>query len=159
MGFQLGLAARLYRNTGNYGTPVWNIVNQLKDLTLNMQDGEVDVSCRAGAYKLSAQGLREFSLEFDYIYDNADDDCLAMLAAFGNKTNLEVAVLDASLAASGKGWRMVCAVMVANKDENLEDKQTLHFTLKPTLESGNTHNDPSPVKCTDGSALVAWAYN
>ena len=43
---RLGLKAKLYRNTGSYGSPTWNEVKNVKDVTLTIEKGEADVSTR-----------------------------------------------------------------------------------------------------------------
>ena len=44
---KLGLDAKLYRNTGTFAAPTWDIIGNVKDLTLNLETGEADVSTRA----------------------------------------------------------------------------------------------------------------
>jgi len=60
MALRLGLDARLYRNTGSYASPTWNFVQNVKDLTLNLEVGEADVSTRGtgglASYSLCPQG-------------------------------------------------------------------------------------------------------
>ena len=46
MGVKLGLHAKLYRNTGSGGTPAWNEIPNVRDVTLNLETGEADVSTR-----------------------------------------------------------------------------------------------------------------
>jgi hypothetical protein len=41
------MEARLYRNTADYASPTWAEVTNVKDVTLNLEKGEVDVTTRA----------------------------------------------------------------------------------------------------------------
>ena len=47
MGVKLGLDARLYMNSGTYASPTWSGLNTVRDLTLNLETGEADVSTRS----------------------------------------------------------------------------------------------------------------
>ena len=46
MGIKLGLDAKLYRNTSVYATPTWDEITNIRDLTLNLEAGEADVTTR-----------------------------------------------------------------------------------------------------------------
>ena len=49
MGIKLGMEAKLYRNTGTYAAPTWVELTNVKDLTLNLEAGEADVTTRGNA--------------------------------------------------------------------------------------------------------------
>ena len=49
MGIKLGMEAKLYRNTGTYALPTWVELTNVKDLTLNLEAGEADVTTRGNA--------------------------------------------------------------------------------------------------------------
>ena len=73
MGVRLGLDAKLYRNTGTYATPVWAEITNVKDLTLNLEKGEADVTTRANlGWRALVGTLKEASLEFQMVWDTAD---------------------------------------------------------------------------------------
>jgi len=72
MAIVLGLDAKLYRGSG--GSTAATEVKNVKDLTLNLESGEADVTTRAtGGWKASAATLKEASLEFTILYDTAED--------------------------------------------------------------------------------------
>ena len=68
MAIVLGLDAVLMRGTaGSKGTTE---VKNVKDLTLNLESGEADVTTRATAgWRASVATLKEASLEFSILYD------------------------------------------------------------------------------------------
>ena len=75
MGAKLGLDAKLYRNTGTFATPVWDIIGNVKDLTLNLETGEADVSTRANnGWRATVGTLKDASLEFAMVWDTGDTD-------------------------------------------------------------------------------------
>jgi hypothetical protein len=66
MGVRLGLDAKLYRNTGTYAAPVWNEVKNVKDLTLNLEAGEADVTTRGNnGWRATLATLKDGSVEFE----------------------------------------------------------------------------------------------
>ena len=49
MAVKLGLDAKLFHNTGSYATPTWDEITNVRDLTLNLEAGEADVTTRGNA--------------------------------------------------------------------------------------------------------------
>ena len=82
---KLGLDAKLYRNTGTYAAPTWDIIGNVKDLTLNLETGEADVSTRANnGWRATVGTLKDASLEFEMVWDSADTDFTSIRDAFLN---------------------------------------------------------------------------
>ena len=93
MAIVLGLDAVLMRGTaGSQGTTE---VKNVKDLTLNLESGEADVTTRATAgWRASVATLKEASLEFSILYDTEDTDYNAFATAYFNNTPLSLFVSD-----------------------------------------------------------------
>jgi len=73
MGVKLGMEAKLYRNSGNYSTPRWVEMPNVKDLTLNLEAGEADVTTRGNAgWRATVATLKDGSIEFEMVWDMAD---------------------------------------------------------------------------------------
>lgn len=53
MAVKLGLDAKLYRNTGTFASPAWNEIQNVKDVTLNLEAGKADVTTRGSAGRRS----------------------------------------------------------------------------------------------------------
>src|SRR5690606_24111934 len=123
MGVKLGLDAKLYRNTGTYASPTWNEVKNVKDLTLNLEAGEADVSTRGnGGWRANIATLKDASLEFEMVWDTADDDFTAIRTAFLTNAAIEFAVLDGASNASGaQGLRASMAITNFSRSEPLEE--------------------------------------
>ena len=113
MGVKLGLHAKLYRNTGSAGTPAWNEIANVRDVTLNLETGEADVSTRGnGGWRANIATLKGATLEFEMMWDTADDDFTAIREAFLNNTPIEFAVLDGASNQSGsQGLRASMAII------------------------------------------------
>ena len=92
---KLGLDAKLYRNTGTYAAPTWDLIGNVRDLTLNLETGEADVSTRSNnGWRATVSTLKDASLEFEMVWDTADSDFGAIRDAFLNNTTVEIAVMD-----------------------------------------------------------------
>ena len=129
MGIKMGFEAKLYRNTGSYESPVWNEVENVKDLTSGGDAEEVDVTTVAG--------LKDASVEFDMVWDTEDADFSAFQDAFFATTPaekcIEVAVMDGDIAVAGsEGLRATMAVTNFSRNEALGEALAVSVTLKPT---------------------------
>ncbi len=62
MSVKLGLDAKLYRNTGNYASPNWQEMKNVKDLTLSVEAGEADATTRGNAGWKATLGMAVFGL-------------------------------------------------------------------------------------------------
>lgn len=134
MGVKLGLEAKLYRNTGSYGTPVWNEVENVKDVTLNLEAGEADVTTRGNAgWRANIATLKDASLEFEMVWDTADDDFTAIRTAFLSNGSVEFAVMDGDIETAGsQGLRATMSITNFSRSEPLEEAIKVSVTAKPT---------------------------
>ncbi len=99
---KLGMQAKLYRNTGDYATPVWVELTNAKDVTLNLEKGEADVTTRGNnGWKATAATLKDMSVEFQMVYDTEDSSYSALEQAFFQDEIVEVAVADGVIATEG----------------------------------------------------------
>ena len=134
MGVKLGMDAKLYRNTGSYASPVWNEVKNVKDVTLNLEAGSADVTTRGnGGWRANIATLKDGSIEFEMVWDTADDDFTAIRTAFLTNAAIEFAVLDGPVATSGsQGLRASMAITNFSRAEPLEEVIKVSVTAKPT---------------------------
>ena len=133
----LGMNAKLYRNTGTYGTPTWNEITNVRDVTLNMDTEEADVSTRANAgWGAVSVAIKNAALEFEMVWDTADDDFTAIKDAYFNGTNIDLAAMDGDITVSGKqGLRAVFTVTGFSRQEPLKDALKVSVTLKPAYSA------------------------
>ena len=93
MAIVLGLDAILMR--GPAGTTGSTEVKNVKDLTLNLESGDADVTTRATkGWRASVATLKEASLEFNILYDTEDEDYNAFADAYFNNTPMALFVTD-----------------------------------------------------------------
>lgn len=135
---RLGLNCIAYRNTGDYGSPSWNEVPNAKNVTLNLEKGEADVSVRGNnGWRAVAGTLKNASVDLEIQYDPEDADYEALRDAFFDNTNIDMAFVDGDINESGtEGLRAEFVVMNMTRTEALEESVMTTFTLRPAL-TGN----------------------
>jgi len=136
MAIRLGLNAKLYRNTGTYASPTWNEIGNVKDVTLNLESAEADVTVRANnGWRATVPTLKDASIEFEMVWDTADEDFQSIRDAYLNVTTLDVLALDGPVSGAGstgnQGLRAVCNVTGFSRSEPLEEALSVSITVKP----------------------------
>jgi hypothetical protein len=131
---RLGMHAKLYRNTGTYAAPVWAVMPNVKDVTLNLETGEADVTTRGNAgWNATLATLKEGSVEFELVWDTADTGFSAIQAAYFGNAPLEFAVMDGDIMQAGtQGLRATMSVTNFSRKEPLEEAISVSVTIKPT---------------------------
>ena len=134
MGIRLGMQGKLYRNTGTYAVPVWSELSNVKDVTLNLETGDADVTTRNnGGWKASIATLKEASIEFELVWDTSDAGFTAIQNAFFTNGSVELAVMDGDIATAGsQGLRATMIIMNFSREEPLEEAMKASVTCKPT---------------------------
>jgi predicted secreted protein len=136
MAHVLSQNAKLYRNTGTYATPTWDLIGNVKDLTLSLEKDETDVTTRAsGGWKEFVDGMKDATVEFGMLWDNADADFTAIKDAFVNNTALECAIMDGIITGAGstgnQGLRAHFMVKSFTRNENLGEALMVDVSLRP----------------------------
>ena len=134
---KLGMEGKLYHNAGSYATPDWKELKNAKDVTLNLEKGEADVTTRGNAgWKATVGTLKEGSIEFEMIWDPDDEGFTAIEDAYFNDTVIGIAVMTGAITEGGsKGLWADCAVLDFSRDESLEEAITVKVTVKPTYSA------------------------
>ncbi len=137
MAIRLGMQAKLYRNTGSHATPAWAELTSVKDVTLNMETGEADVTTRGNSgWKATIATLKNGSIEFEMVWDTADVGFAAIQGAFFNNSSLEFAVMDGDITQTGtQGLRATVSVTNFSRKESLEEAIIVSVTVKPTYST------------------------
>jgi len=137
MGVKLGFEAKLYRNSADYASPAWVEVTNVKDLTLNLEAGEADVTTRGNAgWRATIAALRDGSIEFEMVWDTADAAFTALKDAFFGGATVEFAVMDGDIETAGsQGLRATMAITNFSRSEPLEEAIKVSVTAKPTYST------------------------
>jgi len=133
MAIRLGMEAKVYRNDGTWETPTWVEITNVRDVTLNLETGEADVTTRANSgWRATAATLKEASVEFEMVWDTEDAGFTAIKDAFFNGTNIDLAVMDGDITQTGtQGLRAEFSITSFSRSEPLEEAITVSVTAKP----------------------------
>ncbi len=143
MGSIRGVECKVFLNTAVFATPTWVEWLCAKDVTLSLDFGEVDASCRGGgSFKQSAPTLTAMEVTGNAIKEKADPTFLAMELAAKNGTIVDVLVMDGErTSADSDGWRLDAQFFNWSESQPLEDIVTVDWTLKPARSA----NKPTAV--------------
>lgn len=132
MSVRLGLDARLYY--GPAGTSATTEITNVKDLTLNLEKAEADVTTRANnGWRATVGTLKDASIEFQMVWDSADGGFTAIRQAFLDNTPLDFKILSgADDDPDAEGLLATCEVFAFTRNEALEEAITVDVTIKPT---------------------------
>jgi hypothetical protein len=152
MATRLGMDAKLYRNTGSYASPTWTEITNVKDVTLNLEKGEADVTTRANAgWRATVGTLKDASIEFQMVWDTADAGFGAIRQAFFSNTPIEFAVMDGPITTpTSEGLRATCDIMNFTRNEALEEAIMVDVTIKPTYAANAPQWMGSPPDGEEG---------
>ena len=130
MAIVLGLDAKLFRGTA--GSQAATEVTNVKDLTLNLESGEADVTTRATeGWKASVATLKEGSLEFGMLYDTADADFQAFQEAYFSNTPISLFITDGASGGLDADWSITAFTV----EQPLEEAVSVSITAKPTAST------------------------
>ena len=100
MSIRLGMQAKLYH--GAAGATATTELSNVKDVTLNLETGESDVTTRASnGWRATIATLKNGSVEFTLIWDTEDAGFTAIKNAYFNNTAIALAVLECSYDQNG----------------------------------------------------------
>jgi len=134
---KIGADCKAYYNTGTWVSPSWSEIALSRDLTLNMQRAEADVSNRAGGgFKQFLAALLDAGLEAELVWDPSNTPFSAMLDAFLNNTIIELAIADGDIETVGTEYLHADFVVTQfNRAEPLEGGVVANVTLKVAYSS------------------------
>jgi hypothetical protein len=130
--FILGMNAKIYQ--GPTGTDLASLteMSNVKDVTLNLEAGEADVTTRANqGWRATAPTLRECTAEFEMLWKPGDAGFDAIKTAFLTSATVALAVLTGDKAGSGtEGPRGDFSITNFSRSEPLEEGVTVSVTAK-----------------------------
>jgi hypothetical protein len=134
MAIKLGMEAVLkYKVGGQAGGGAWTALGNVKDVTLNLETGEADVTTRANAgWRATVGTLKEASVEFEMVWDTGDAGFTAIKNAFFNNAVIGLQVLDGT---SGQGLQADFSITNFSRSEALEEAITVSVTGKVTYSA------------------------
>lgn len=136
MGAKRGFDKYLYRNTGSYNSPVWNLIDNVRDLTLPLNKGKGDASRRTSNVKQYMPTMHDPEFTWEMVDDPADADLIALQDAWLADTLVEFAFADGPIATSGTQYRRYeCVITEISESEPLDDVSMVSVKACPTYTS------------------------
>lgn len=138
MAIRLGMEAKLYYKIGGVGgAGSWEELTNVKDVTLNLEAGEADVTTRGNAgWRATVATLREGSIEFEMVWDTADAGFSAIKDAYFTNAKIGFAVMDGDIGTAGsQGLQADFSITNFSRKEALEEAIMVSVTAKPTYST------------------------
>ncbi len=134
MAYVLGLNAKMYRYDG---TSTWYEIENVKDVTLNLEGATADVTTRGGnGWRQSVKTLKDGNVSWQMVYDTADADFTAIKDAFLNNTDIKLEILDGDRTTTGtQGLQADFSITGFNINESLEEAMTVDVTAVTAYSS------------------------
>lgn len=128
---KLGLEGKLY--FGPAGTTANTELKNAKDVTLNLESSEADVTTRANnGWRATVAALKDATIEFSMVWDTENAGFAAIKNAYFNNTAIALAILDGE---NGEGLDADFAITKFNREEPLEEAMSVSVTAKPTYST------------------------
>jgi len=131
--FVLGMNAGLYQGAAGVIDPTaMSEVAHVRDVTLNLEAGEADVTTRSNSgWRATAPTLRECTVEFEMLWKPGDAVFEAIKTAFLTAGSVALAVLDQKVTVDGaQGPLGDFSIINFSRSEPLEEGMTVSVTAK-----------------------------
>lgn len=131
MSGKIGLNAKLYyKEIGMDAAGDWTELSPVKDVTLNMEKAQADLSTRGNTWRAFKSGLKDATVEFELVWDPDDAGFEAIHDAFFNDNKIGLSIMDGAIA-TGNGLQADFEIVTFNRNEPLEEGITANVTAKP----------------------------
>jgi len=130
--FLLGMNAKIYQGTAGGDLATLTEMSNVKDVTLNLEAGEADVTTRGNqGWRATAPTLRECTVEFEMLWNPGDTGFEAIKTVFLSNGSIRLAVLTGDKDASGtEGPLGDFSITNFSRNEPLEEGVTVSVTAK-----------------------------
>ncbi|MBX3450598.1 MAG: hypothetical protein KF777_13605 [Planctomycetaceae bacterium] len=130
----IGIANRLYYNTGTVDVPIWVAIPIAKDIKVTGDKEKVEITNRGhGEVNRYGGGGRDIGFTFDVSNKPADATFLALQASYTGNTSIELAATDGDITVAGThGVRAVCEVFKFEKTAGLKGEAKWDVEAAPT---------------------------
>ncbi|MEX0744243.1 MAG: phage tail tube protein [Phycisphaeraceae bacterium] len=143
MSDKLGMEAKLYfadalldGDTVTPGTATWNEIDKVKDVTLNLETAEADMTTRGNnGWRATRATLKDGSIEFEMNWAPGNTAFEAIRDAWLAAGEIPIAAMSGDIDTEGEEG-LVANMSVTNfsRNEPLEEGMTVSVTLKPSSQ-------------------------
>lgn len=118
---------------GPAGARASTTLGNVRNVTLNLETGESDVTTRANnGWRATVATLKDASLEFEMVWEPSDSGFDAIKAAFLGNSAIALLALSS---ATGEGLDADFMITNFTREEPLEEAIMVSVTAKPTLST------------------------
>lgn len=148
---QLAINAKLYRNTGTYGSPVLSAVDLVSDGTLTMAWDEATADARESRVHQIVKSLLSVEFSFKLKKKPTDANYEALMNLFLNDNSEDLFILDGPSTTEGvRGVRFDGQILSATEDQSLANVLYEDMVTKPVIGG----NPVLAVRVDTGGALT-----
>lgn len=135
---RLGITSKFYYESGNFGTPAWLEVNDMKDVSYDFAWDTADGPSRASRVKSEAKTQLDIGVKA-MMKKTGTSACNAVITALLSPTaNLDIMVLDGAKDVNGsRGIRYESIVKQGNEDQAIGNSLYLDLAFAPDMFSDN----------------------
>lgn len=145
MGTKLGLNAVTAINSGTTAAPVYEIITNIRDESINMDTALADVTTRASnGWRLQVATLSNGSIDAQMLYDTANPDFSSVQDAFFNRERLLMGFFDGDPEDTGTQG-LVGGFGVTNFTENRNLEEAIMVDVTFTARENDVGDGPSWV--------------
>jgi len=147
MSFVIGMDGNIYYNTsGVAGSGSWVLLDDVTDVTTNLETAEADVTTRSNnGWTATAATLKDASIEFEMVWAPGDTGFEAIKDAYMAGDVIGIAAYDGLIGDSGsQGLKADMNVMSFTRTEPLTEAMKVSVTLKPTFSATAPEWDEIP---------------
>lgn len=135
-GVRVGIACKIYRNTGSYGTPTWTEIGHARDVDVAAPWEFADASIRATRVKLYAATQVDFAPSVVVRKNDADAGYQALRAAADEATAMDLLILDGAVTNEGaRGFRAHFTPSLTGAPQTINAVVYDTFELKPAYST------------------------
>jgi hypothetical protein len=128
-GLRVGVNQNLYRNTGTWGTPVWDAITAAIDVELGLEMGMAEVKARLSFWKMNLPALGMAPINFGMLGDTSIADYQVLRNAQYTRSLLGLAVADDLITAPGTTyWKGEYYIGGFPLNQGLEAAETIAVT-------------------------------
>jgi hypothetical protein len=142
MGYKLGKDCKAYVFTnvltqkwdGTGAAPTHTEMPNVKDVTVNLETGEADITTRANnGWRATAATLKNGSVDFEMLWDASDPGFSKIQTAWSNSAEIGLAFMDGAIDGAGNsGLASNFTVTNFSRSEPLEEAVKVSVTVKPS---------------------------
>lgn len=133
-----GFEHKLYRNTGTFGSPTWDLVPNCRDMETPMAMTKNEASIRGNRTKMFAPGQLDWGLNWQMVYDPSDTDLTELRTVFLTAATVDLMDLDGLIATSGSlGTRAICYLFGLGNPKPLDGIAVFDVEAAPAYDLTN----------------------